>query len=152
MTLKMKYIIYLIVFLFVACQSKSPALQQTGADEQRRDQLTGAWKMTDYLTVTNEGDSSTDERVQYKMYVDGSVMWGFEAEAEYTEWFGYGTYYIEGDTLYETMLSGSWAFRQAISNNTNFFRIALDITDSTYTQVIAGKDEITYETYTRIDN
>ncbi len=148
----MKYSIYLLLLLAIACQSKSPAPQQTGADEQLRDQLTGAWKMIDYLTVSNEGDSSTDERIQYKMYVDGSVMWGFESEAEYTEWFGYGTYYIDGDTLYETMLSGSWAFRQAISNNTNFFRIALDVTDSTYTQVIAEEDQTVYETYARIYN
>lgn len=148
----MKYSIILILFLFIACQTKSPAVQQTGAEEQRRDMLTGAWKMTDYLIVTNEGDSSTDERVQYKMYVDGSVMWGFEAPADYTEWFGYGTYYIEGDTLYETMLSGSWAFRQAIANNTNFFRIAISATDSTYTQVITGENGITYESYKRIED
>lgn len=148
----MKFSLFVLPLLLIACQPKSPAPQQTGADEQLRDKLTGAWQMTDFLTVTDEGDSSTDERVQYKMYVDGSVMWGFEAEAEYTEWFGYGTYYIEGDTLYETMLSGSWAFRQAISNNTNFFRIALDATDSTYTQVIMGENETIYESYTRIGN
>lgn len=147
----MKYSTYIIPLLFIACQPKSPAPQQTGAEEQRRDKLTGAWQMTNYLTVTNEGDSSTDDRVQYKMYVDGSVMWGFEAEADYTEWFGYGTYYIDGDTLYETMLSGSWAFRQAMSNNTNFFRIALDVTDSSYTQVISEENQTVYETYARID-
>ncbi|MEQ9007122.1 MAG: hypothetical protein RLP12_04500 [Ekhidna sp.] len=86
------------------------------------------------------------------MYVDGSVMWGFESPAKSTEWFGYGTYNIEGDTLYETMLSGSWAFRQAISNGGNFFRIAIDVTDSTYTQVIKGEEETTYESYVRIEN
>ena len=148
----MKNLSFIALILFVSCQPKSPAPQQTGAEEQRRDKLTGAWQMTDFLTVTNDGDSSTDERVQYKMYVDGSVMWGFESEADYKEWFGYGTYYIEGDTLYETMLSGSWAFRQEISNNTNFFRIALSTTDSTYTQIITRENETTYESYVRIEN
>lgn len=150
----MKYSVGLFVLTFIVfnCQPKTPAAQLTGGEEQLRDKLTGAWRMTDYLTVTNEGDSSTDERVQYKMYVDGSVMWGFESPAKYTEWFGYGTYSIEGDTLYETMLSGSWAFRQAISNDGNFFRIAIDVTDSTYTQVIKGEEETTYESYVRIEN
>ncbi|SNT28322.1 hypothetical protein SAMN05421640_3166 [Ekhidna lutea] len=150
----MKYTAHLFILLslLVNCKPKSPALQQTGMEEQLRDKLTGAWRMTDYMTISNEGDTSTDERVQFKMYVDGSVMWGFESPAEYTEWYGYGTYNIEGDTLYETMLSGSWAFRQAIANNGNFFRIAIDVTDSTYTQIIKGPEETTYESYERIRN
>ncbi|WP_421765039.1 hypothetical protein [Ekhidna sp.] len=150
----MKYSVSLFVLAVIMtnCQPKSPAEQLTGVEEQLRDKLTGAWRMTDYMTINNEGDTSTDERVQYKMYVDGSVMWGFESPEEYTEWFGYGTYYIEGDTLYETMLSGSWAFRQAISNEGNFFRIAIDVTDSTYTQIIMGEEETTYESYARIEN
>ncbi|MEQ6166224.1 MULTISPECIES: hypothetical protein [unclassified Ekhidna] len=150
----MKHAAHLILFVFIltSCNQKSPEVQRTGMEEQARDKLTGAWRMTDYMTVSNEGDTTTDERVQYKMYVDGSVMWGFESQAEYTEWFGFGTYNIEGDTLYETMISGSWAFRQVISKDGNFFRIGIDVTDSTYTQVIKGPEETTYETYVRIEN
>ncbi|WP_425392045.1 hypothetical protein [Ekhidna sp.] len=150
--MKSSLYLFVLVILLANCQQKSPETQQTGMQEKLRDKLTGAWRMTDYMTVSNEGDTTTDERVQYKMYVDGSVMWGFESPEEYTEWFGYGTYNIEGDTLYETMLSGSWAFRQTISKNGNFFRIGIDVTDSTYTQVIKGPEETTYETYVRIEN
>ncbi|WP_424961385.1 hypothetical protein [Ekhidna sp.] len=150
----MKYLAQLILLASIlnCCNQKSPEVQRTGMEEQTRDKLTGSWRMTDYMTVSNEGDTTTDERVQYKMYVDGSVMWGFESPAEYTEWFGYGTYTIEGDTLYETMISGSWAFRQVISKDGNFFRIGIEVTDSTYTQVIKGPEETTYETYVRIEN
>lgn len=150
----MKYSAYLIalVMMLANCQQKTPETQRTGTQEKVRDELTGAWRMTDYMTVSSDGDTTTDERVQYKMYVDGSVMWGFESPGEYTEWFGYGTYNIEGDTLYETMLSGSWAFRQVISKNGNFFRIGINVTDSTYTQVIKGENETAYESYVRIEN
>ena len=108
--------------------------------------------MTDYLLVTQDGDSITDDRTQYKMYVDGSVMWGFEAAPDSTEWFGYGTYFIEGDSLYETMMSGSWAFRKSIQGQNNFFRIGIDLQEDTYRQVIQGEESTSYETYVRVVN
>jgi len=141
----------LLFFLFtISCQKPSKIIDST--NQSTRDALTGAWRMTDFLQITNEGDTiKDDDRVQYKMYVDGSVMWGFESPKKFTEWYGYGTYQIEGDSLYETMTSGSWAFRQAISQNNNFFRIGIDIDDSTYTQVIKEKNHISYETYKRVN-
>ena len=108
--------------------------------------------MTNYLSVTNDGDSITDDRLQYKVYIDGSVMWGFEAAPDSTEWFGYGSYFIEGDSLFETMASGSYAFRQAIQGQNNFFRIALTVSDDMYTQVISGSDATVYESYERVMN
>lgn len=140
------------IMLMMACQPKSPVLQETGAEEQRRDKLTGAWKMTNHMMISHEGDTSTDQRQQYKMYVDGSVMWGFEAAPDSTEWFGYGTYFIEGDSLYETMTSGSWAFRQAIQGQHNFFRIGITVNENTYSQIIKDEDGISYESYERVMN
>ena len=106
--------------------------------------------MTNHLIITNEGDTIKDQRRQYKMYVDGSVMWGFEAAPDSTEWFGYGTYFIEGDSLYETMTSGSYAFRQAIRGQNNFFRIGITVNENNYSQVIKGEDETSYEAYERV--
>lgn len=108
--------------------------------------------MIDYLRISDDGDSITDDRTQYKMYVDGSVMWGFEAAPDSTEWFGYGTYFIEGDSLFETMVSGSWAFREAIGGQNNFFRIGIDVRGDTYTQIIKDAGSTSYETYQRVLN
>lgn len=140
----------LFLLVIISCQpaTEAPIVEM---EDTSRDMLTGAWRMTDFLQITNEGDTIDDDRVQYKMYVDGSVMWGFEAPEKYTEFYGYGTYYIDGDSLYETMTSGSWAFRQMISQNNNFFRIGIDVRENSYTQVIVGEEETTYETYERIN-
>ena len=148
----MRYLILIFAMFWIGCQSNSPATQESGAEEQRRDKLTGAWKMTDLMMINYKGDTMTDERAQYKMYVDGSVMWGFEAAPDSTEWFGYGTYFIEGDSLFETMVSGSYAFRQAIQGQNNFFRIGIDVNGDTYTQVIKSDSSTSYETYVRVMN
>ena len=143
-------ILALFFLVIISCQpaNNAPIVEM---EDTSRDALTGAWRMTDYLQITTEGDTIDDDRIQYKVYVDGSVMWGFEAPEKYTEFYGYGTYYIDGDSLYETMTSGSWAFRQMISQNNNFFRIGIDVKENSYTQVIVGEEETTYETYERIN-
>ena len=148
----MKYLsLTLLSFFVFSCQQPAETASEATVAEPPSDPLEGAWRMTDFLQITNDGDTIDDDRVQYKMYVNGSVMWGFEAPEKYTEYYGYGTYYIEGDTLYETMTSGSWAFRQAISQNGNFFRIGIQVEGDSYTQVIVGSDETTYETYERVN-
>ncbi len=147
----MKYSTFILAILVLSCTSTTDNSTNEVTTNSNRDALTGAWRMTEFLQITNEGDTVDDNRVQYKMYVDGSVMWGFESPEKYTEWFGYGTYYIEGDSLFETMTSGSWAFRQAIAQESNMFRIGINIQGDSYTQVIVGKDDITYETYERVN-
>ena len=144
-------VLILPMAILFSCQPAAEATVDVSAESTSRDALTGAWRMTDYLQITHEGDTIDDERVQYKIYVDGSVMWGFEAPEKYTEFYGYGTYYIDGDSLYETMTSGSWAFRQMISQNNNFFKIGIDVQENSYTQVIVSDEETTYETYERIN-
>ena len=146
----MKYLTLILLVVCIACQQRSDADQTAQTQSPPIDALTGAWRMVDYLQVTDNGDTIANERVQYKMYVDGRVMWGFESPENYTEWFGYGTYEIDGDSLYETMTSGSWAFRQAISGQNNFFRIGIDIKENSYTQVIVEDTVTTYETYERL--
>lgn len=147
----MKTLPYLFLLILFSCQTPTPATQEVSMGGER-DALTGAWRMTNYLRITSEGDSITDERLQYKMYVDGNVMWGFEAAPDSTEFFGYGTYFIEGDSLFESMTSGSFAFRQAIQGQNNFFRIALTVSENNYTQVISNPDEVVYESYERVIN
>ena len=148
----MKNLIILFIFIFFSCNTTPPATQKTATEEQQRDALTGAWRMINYLRITSDGDSITDDRRQYKVYVDGSVMWGFEAAPDSTEWFGYGSYFIEGDSLFESMVSGSNAFREAIKEQNNFYRIGLTISDEGYTQVIKDDLGLTYESYVRVKN
>lgn len=147
----MKNLFYLSILILISCQPTIKA-DQNEKPSSNRDVLTGAWKMNNYLRVNNQGDSITDDRLQYKMYIDGSVMWGFEAAPDSTEWFGYGSYFIEGDSLFETMTSGSFAFRQAIQGQNNFFRIGLNAGGDMYTQVIKDEEGMTYESYERVIN
>lgn len=144
-------ILAIFILLVYSCNTPAETSEISESISSSRDALTGAWRMTDFLQITTEGDTIDDDRIQYKVYVDGSVMWGFEAPEKYTEFYGYGTYYIDGDTLYETMTSGSWAFRQMISQNNNFFRIGIKVEENSYTQVIVSDEDTTYETYERIN-
>ncbi len=140
----MRYLIILSLLLTFSCGKKELT------DSEKSDALSGAWRMTNIMWIYDSGDTVTESRLQYKMYVDGSVMWGFEAAPDSTEWFGYGNYYIEGDSLYESMISGSKAFRQTIQNEGSFFRMKLEIGEGSYTQIDEQMGRVVYETYERV--
>ena len=72
----MKYLTIVLFVIIISCKTQN---EQTTSKTSPIDELSGAWRMTDFMQITDEGDTIEDDRVQYKMYVDGSVMWGFEA-------------------------------------------------------------------------
>lgn len=145
----MKYIAVLGILLMVCCQSpKEEIVTGSFADD---DPIEGVWRMTKLMGVYHHNGDTVDEtRNQHKIFVDGSIMWGFEAEEDSTEWFGYGTYELKEDSLIETMTSGSNAFRKAISEHGSVYRMGLKISDEEFTQVYRDDSMMIYEMYVRV--
>ncbi|MEP0368351.1 MAG: hypothetical protein ABJN36_15860 [Cyclobacteriaceae bacterium] len=151
----MKKLAFIALCFALACQQPQPKEQMMYSEpieeSPDRDVLTGAWSMTSMYLVNNfNGDTTWIERKQYKLYVDGNVMWGFEAAPDSTEWFGYGKYRLDGDTLRETMVSGSNSFREVLADGSNMFAMDLTIFGDSYTQVQRDDSVTTYEVYDRI--
>ncbi len=149
----MKQLAIIGLIVAFACQPQNKPISQEPRDvDPTRDVLTGAWTITNYYTVNNfTGDTTFIERTQYKLYVDGNVMWGFEAAPDSTEWFGYGRYQLDGDTLRETMISGSNGFRSVLASGSNTFSMDLNIFDDSYTQIHRQDSVTVYEVYDRVN-
>ena len=148
----MKKIPLLLLVALFGCQPQTTE-NTSPMEDSGHDALTGAWKMTSLVVMHSEtGDTLwAGTRKQYKLYVDGSVMWAYEAEPDSTEWFGYGTYTIDGDTLRETMLTGSQAFRKEMESMGNRFSHALGFSDGMYTQAEQADTIIRREVYERVE-
>ncbi|MFT6866554.1 MAG: hypothetical protein ACJA08_001385 [Cyclobacteriaceae bacterium] len=149
----MKQLALIAMIVLFGCQPQIKQLpQEPRVSDPTRDVLTGAWTITNYYTVNNiTGDTIFEDRTQYKLYVDGNVMWGLESAEDLSEMFGYGTYVLDGDTLRETMISGSNGFRKALALEGNLFSMDLNIFDDSYTQVHRQDSVTVYEVYDRVN-
>ena len=144
----MKKLTLIFAVAFFGCQTQTT---DTPSEDTTRDALSGAWEMTGTHVIHNDsGDTLwTGTPTQYKLYVDGSVMWSAQAEPDSAEWFGYGTYAIDGDSLRETMTGGSHAFRKLMEDEGNSFSHSVTVSEDTYTQVRTVDTVSVYETYKR---
>jgi len=148
-------IFLLSTLIMVACQRQSePAKEAPQIVGTPQDALIGVWKMSSEHSVSNltgETVFTGADPVQYKIYLDGSVMWVRETDS--ADWFGYGTYSLN-DSLRESYLAGSDAFRDAVGTGIDpiFVEISIgvDIKEDTYTQAIRGDSLTNYETYERV--
>lgn len=144
-----------LVILLVACAPKTGNEEsaQSEPEAPKRGPLVGAWTMTAYHVLNNDDDTvySVDDRVQYKLFTEASVMWGGEAGEDSTDWFGSGSYTIEGDSLVEIMTSGSAAFRNIVEEYGQRFTMGLDVMVDSYSQINRMNDSTrSVEVYERI--
>ena len=147
-------IFLLSTLIMVACQQQSePAGEAPQIVGTPQDALIGVWKMSSAHSVSNLTSDTVPvaNPVQYKIYLDGSVMWVRETDS--ADWFGYGTYSLN-DSLRESYLAGSDAFRDAAGTGIDpiftEFSIGVDIKEDTYTQAIRDDSLTNYETYERV--
>lgn len=152
----MKNLPIILILILFSCQPQSKPVKQKNLEQPPeeappRDVLTGAWEMTNLYSINQySGDTIFFDQKEYKLYVDGNVMWGIEAATESIEWFGFGKYYIDGDTLRETMSSGSKSFRDVLEERGNKFAFDLNIFGDSYTQIVRYDSIKLYEVYDRI--
>ena len=143
-------LLFCIAVSLFACQPPAADCPE----DTSKDALTGTWSMTALLaSKTATGDTLWyGERTQYKMYANGAVMWMAESPMDSTEWYGYGTYSIDGDSLREVMLSGSSAFRKELEERgSNAFSHGLTVSEDAYSQTLQGNDSVTVrEDYARV--
>jgi len=134
------------LLLCIACDSFSRS-------EEPNHPLKGTWKLTGYYLVDSEtGDTIlTEDRQQYKMFTEDHVVWTNSMLGDSLDLYGMGTYYVKSDTLYEDIFTSALPVREFFSENPKF-EIPIDMTDSTFTQVISDSTEIrVIETYVRIE-
>ena len=118
----------ILVLLFFSCNTDKTSNDSTESlteeTVQNKTSLEGAWELIGYHNyLDNEVIDSFETSVGYrqvKMYTPTKVMWSKYTPADSTEWFGYGSYRINGNELIEILEYGSQRMSEIIEEKKEF--------------------------------
>ncbi|WP_298894287.1 hypothetical protein [uncultured Psychroserpens sp.] len=151
----------LIILLIFSCKDKpTNDTEDTTIDISQinvnSNPLEGAWELVGYYNyVDNEVIDSfrTSEGYrQVKMYTDSKVMWSKYIPTDSSEWFGYGSYTVNGSELVEILEYGSEMMSKIIQEKKEF-KHELIINGDSFSQIEIDEDgnRIYAENYKRIE-
>ncbi|MGB3152455.1 MAG: hypothetical protein WBB27_17505 [Maribacter sp.] len=142
-----------LVFLMLILVS---ATSITSSKLQSESSLEGTWELINRYNYDESGVSDTLQNVngyrQIKIYSKGKVMWTRYAPEDPAEWFGYGSYSINGNELEERLEYGS-AVMMGIQDTVKVFKFELVLDEDHYSQISLDDDGHRFfsENYRRID-
>jgi len=119
--------------------------------------IEGTWELVSFYNYTdgvNVSDTvpATEGYRQIKMYYDGKVMWTRYVPDDSVEWFGYGSYEVEDNTLTERLEYMSASMRK-IANKNMEWNMELDLKSNRFSQIFVDEEgnRVNSENYKRID-
>ncbi|MEM6514996.1 MAG: hypothetical protein AAF688_02345 [Bacteroidota bacterium] len=143
------------LFLF-SCQERTEDKIASDSTTENKVTLEGAWELIGYYNyadnmVTDSFASNKGQR-QIKMYTASKVMWSKSFPLDSAEWFGYGSYKLDGEELTEVLDYGSEVMNRIMKERKEFVYKAV-ITDKTFSQIEIDEDgnKIYAENYRRIE-
>ncbi|MEO9475645.1 MAG: hypothetical protein ABJG41_08920 [Cyclobacteriaceae bacterium] len=99
--------------------------------------IEGIWELVDFDFYEDDVIVSSaplaEGYVQHKIFIDGHVMWSRQVPNGESEWYGFGSYEIKGDTLIERLEYGSHALKKTFKTDEHRFLIDLD--EKSYRQI-----------------
>ncbi|NNE31973.1 MAG: hypothetical protein HKN40_06340 [Winogradskyella sp.] len=159
--MRSKFLIYSLVFILtLSCKEQSESKVEMTEDQvessMNNKSLKGTWELTGYYNyndnkVVDSFDMNPDFR-QIKMYTDTKVMWCKHMAADSSEWFGYGTYKIDGDMLMEVLDFGSEVMDEVIADRKEFM-FELELHPNKFRQIELDDDgnKLYSENYARVE-
>ena len=140
----------LISFLCLACNQPAATLS-----EEKAPSVEGVWKQIAHHWTNEFGDTIfvAPEHDAYKIYLDGHVMWNCEPSPDSTEWYGFGTYELKGDTLIERLSTMSLTMQEGTEFNGEFVLI-VEFDENNFKQhmVSTWQDTVYYNTEVYVRN
>ena len=119
--------------------------------------IEGTWELVsfyNYVDGVNVSDTvpASDGYRQIKMYYNGKVMWTRYVPTDSVEWFGYGSYEVNDNTLTERLEYMSASMRK-IANANMEWNMELDLKANTFSQIFIDEEgnRVNSENYKRID-
>ena len=159
----MKALLYLLIsgFLLLSCTSNSKETPESMLPDETElktaaPNLEGAWELVGFYNykdnVVTDSFSTSEGYRQVKMYTNSKVMWSKDVPKDSTEWFGYGTYALEDNTLTEVLDYGSEMMGKIIEEKKEFI-YEINLTQDTFSQIEIDEDgnRIYSENYKRIE-
>ena len=118
--------------------------------------LEGTWELIGFYNYNNnvikDSFNTSEGYRQVKMYTSSKVMWSKHVPTDSTEWFGYGSYNLNDNTLTEVLDYGSEMMSKIIQEKKEFI-YEIDLTENTFSQIEIDEDgnRIYSENYKRIE-
>ncbi|OUS02497.1 hypothetical protein A9Q86_03050 [Flavobacteriales bacterium 33_180_T64] len=150
----------LIILLIFSCNQKpekevsEPKIATS--ETEISNPLEGTWELVGYYNymdnkVIDSFKTSKGYR-QVKMYTPSKVMWSKQVPADSSEWFGYGSYTVNGTELIEVLEYGSDMMSKIIQEKKEF-KHELIINGNSFSQIEIDEDgnRIYAENYKRIE-
>lgn len=152
--MKLFSILCLAMLCLTSCKEKENT--ETLTDAEPKLALDGAWELVSFYNyadnkVTDSFNIAEGYR-QVKIYTPTKVMWSKNVPTDSTEWFGYGSYKIQGDSLIEVLDYGSEMMRQIIDERKEFI-FELHLKENSFRQIELDQDgnRVFSENYIRIE-
>lgn len=155
--MKALLILFLASFFLFSCMNKpeSTIAKNDSETKSQSHSLEGTWEIINYLNYNPDGTvdtiKSSSTTKQIKMYSHSKIMWTRLRSNDSIEWFGYGDYRVENDSLIETLEYGSRSMNVTKNNNRHIFKVIID--DYSFTQIRMDHEgnPIFAESYKRIE-
>ena len=145
----------IILMLFFSCKEQTTSVTDATIEEIKPS-IEGTWELIMFYNYEDnkvkDSFTSAQSYQQIKMFTKNKVMWTRHLTADSTNWFGYGSYKLNGTDLSENLDYGSKAMQKAISTNTEFkFEIELSDDYLNAIQVDDDGNRFFSEKYKRIE-
>lgn len=148
-------------FSLLSCKTETANNELTSNKEDitpnpKNSKLVGAWELVGYYNyndnIVKDSFSTSQGYRQVKMYTTSKVMWSKHVPSDSTEWFGYGTYNVDDNTLTEVLDYGSEMMSKIIQEKKEFI-YEIDVSENTFSQIEIDDDgnRIYSENYKRIE-
>ncbi|RIA09128.1 hypothetical protein OE09_0957 [Flavobacteriaceae bacterium MAR_2010_72] len=152
----MKFFYILCITLVCLSSCKEKETNKTLKESDTMHKLDGAWELVSFYNYADNKVSDSfniaEGYRQVKIYTPTKVMWSKNVPTDSTEWFGYGSYKIEGDSLIEILDYGSEMMRQIIEERKAFV-FELHLKENSFRQIELDQDgnRVFSENYIRIE-
>nr|WP_321236912.1 hypothetical protein [uncultured Psychroserpens sp.] len=150
----------LIMLLIFSCNQKPEnEVKETKTEVSKvatSNPLEGAWELVGYYNYMDnkviDSFNTSEGYRQVKMYTPTKVMWSKYIPTDSSEWFGYGSYTVNGEELIEILEYGSEMMSKIIEEKKEF-KHELIINGDTFSQIEIDEDgnRIYAENYKRIE-
>lgn len=151
--------IILVLFIF-SCNTDKTSKESSESSNletvQNKNALEGAWELIGYYNYMDneviDSFQTSEGYRQVKMYTPTKVMWSKYTPADSTEWFGYGSYRVNGNELIEVLEYGSQRMSQIIEEKKEF-KHELIINGDSFSQIELDEEgnKLYAENYKRIE-
>lgn len=158
--MKTVFSILLICLMLFSCKNESSNTVVDSDDQNveslNKNPLIGTWELVGYYNyvdnkVTDSFQTSEGYR-QVKMYTNSKVMWSKYIPSDSSEWFGYGSYNVNGNELVEILEYGSEMMSKIIEEKKEF-KHELIVNGNSFSQIEIDEDgnRLYAENYKRIE-